>query len=29
MEELDFIVEASIEQMNNSIKFLEKELFKY
>lgn len=26
MEELDFIVEASIEQMNNSIKFLEKEL---
>lgn len=26
MEELDFIVEASIEQMDNSIKFLEKEL---
>ena len=26
MEELDFIIEASIEQMNNSIKFLEKEL---
>ena len=26
MEELDFIIEASIEQMDNSIKFLEKEL---
>ena len=26
MEELDFIVEASIEQMDSSIKFLEKEL---
>ena len=26
MEELDFIFEASIEQMDNSIKFLEKEL---
>ena len=26
MEELDFIIEASIEQMANSIKFLEKEL---
>ena len=26
MEELDFIVEASIEQMDNSIKFLEEEL---
>jgi len=26
MEELDFIIEASIEQMGNSIKFLEKEL---
>ena len=26
MEELDFIIEASIEQMDNSIKFLEQEL---
>ena len=26
MEELDFIIEASIEQMDNSIRFLEKEL---
>ena len=26
MEELDFIIEASIEQMDNSIKFLKKEL---
>ena len=26
MEELDFIIEASIDQMDNSIKFLEKEL---
>ena len=26
MEELDFIIETSIEQMDNSIKFLEKEL---
>ena len=26
MEELDFIIEVSIEQMDNSIKFLEKEL---
>ena len=26
MEELDFIIEASIKQMDNSIKFLEKEL---
>jgi ribosome recycling factor len=26
MEEVDFIIEASIEQMDNSIKFLEKEL---
>ena len=26
MEELDFIIEASFEQMDNSIKFLEKEL---
>ena len=26
MEELDFIIEASIEQMDNAIKFLEKEL---
>lgn len=26
MEELDFIIEASIEQMDNTIKFLEKEL---